>query len=94
MVGFYTTGNPILITPIWSYEIESENNQIRKLTILKANIPYCVYNVRGDVRRIMKHVFDLATGISEDLSSSYEIRDFLTMINSITNDLKNFNLDI
>lgn len=88
--GFMAGGKPIPYHPIWNYELEHRNNRLEKLTILKLRNPYSTYY--GDLRKIMKHVFDLACAVSDELPP-HEVRDFLAMMHSITHHLMSFSLD-
>ena len=86
-MGFAAAGKPILYTPIWSYKIE---DGLTRVTIYKMKIPYVVYHANGNLRMVLRNLFDVAAGLCDELQN-HEVVDFLTMLRQITYDLMQFN---
>lgn len=85
-------GKPIPVTRIWSYQIESDNGRLFKLTLIQNNISYWTYcaKEKGDgatiIRNAMSAFLDVASGILNELPTS-QLVEFMLTISRITTDL-------
>ena len=86
-------GKPIAIPRVWNYTLFIHKNCLIKMTLLRNNISYWTFHAKEGidgyetVKRTMKVLFDLASGIAEELPTN-EIADFLTTIEEISNKMK------